>query len=277
MEIRTNEISKLATLAGKLSTLSEKTRASSFRVYHAEEIFNKFVLHLISFQHNLPESTQDRFPDLSVLASIARMVIEAHNAVHYFADKSLSEEQIKFRVWLYVLHYCSEFLRVLDKFTFEKSESIYWNFETSKNISISELKRNSYFNSFTKKEQAMLLRAQKAFYWRGSRPKNSPFPGEYEEAIYKLLSNYVHSFPLGNTMYKGGGSANPLSFENFVFLVIEAVVCYSASVISMYSALRWKLARRLSKEEKSYLKALPTSRSIEKWISFKKTERLYKL
>lgn len=266
---RISEIPKLVQLAGSLRTLSEYPTASTSRTLHAEEIFNKFALHLETFQRNLNVNNTSAI-DISVLASIARMIIEAHNVLSYFCDTAITREETEFRTWLYQLHYAHDILTILDKLGFTDQDSIVSRFTSSGRMSASNLEENHYFKRLDNKEQKRLLLGHKAFYWRGRRPKRSPFSKETEEGIYKLLSNYVHSFPLGIMMYKGSAPMNHLNFSNSAFVIIEVVVAYSASAILSYSALRKKLGSRISTAEKAYLRSIVTDKPIQEWLSYRR-------
>ncbi|WP_243374389.1 hypothetical protein [Geotalea sp. SG265] len=265
LDFRISEIPKLVKLADSLSTIHEYPTGSTSRALQAEEIFNKFVLHLTSFKRNLPKVNEPAI-DISVLASIARMIIEAHNILCYFCETSASKDEMDFKIWLYILHYSHDVLAILKKLEFTDADSIVSRFNMSGRMSISCLESNGYFKGLSEKEQKQLMLGHKAVYWRGQRPKRSPFPKETEEGIYKLLSNYVHSFPLGNTMYKGAAPLNHLNFENSAFVIVEVVVSYSASAILSYCSLRRKLGSRIPAREKAYLKDIATDRPIKEWL-----------
>lgn len=268
-EFRISEIPKLVQIANSLSTFDEYPTASTARALQAEEIFNKLTIHLESFKRNLKIDSKSRI-DISVLASIARMLIEAHNILSYFCDTSITTAEVEFRSWLYILHYDHDVLAILKKLEFTDQDSIVSRFSMTNGMSISKLEGNSYFKSLSVKEQKQLLLGHKAVYWRGRRPKGSPFPKETEEGIYKLLSNYVHSFPLGNMMYKGAAPMNHLNFDNSAFVIVEVVVSYSASAILSYSALRKRLGSRISSGEKTYLRSIATDKPIQDWLSYRR-------
>ncbi|HGF7372173.1 TPA: hypothetical protein AB5E75_003376, partial [Vibrio cholerae] len=102
---RVEMFNEVVALSKKLTTYSERFTATSVRAYHAEEVFNKLCLHLKSFQRNLYlEKEEGELVDISVLASISRMIVEASNAVFYFTDRGVSESEVEFRVWLSARH-----------------------------------------------------------------------------------------------------------------------------------------------------------------------------
>ncbi|BDV44199.1 hypothetical protein GURASL_31220 [Geotalea uraniireducens] len=271
LKFRTDEIPKIIGIAEKLSTISEFPTGSTSRALHAEEIFNKLILHIASFRKHLASNNKETgHVDISVLAALARMVIETHNALCYFCDASASKDELDFRIWLYHLHYSCDLRNILSCFNFTDHDSIMSTFEMTGRMSVSCLERNVFFTNLTEKEQRQLLLGRKAFYWRGRRPKKSPFSKEMEEGVYKLLSNYVHSFPLGNIMYRGGGSANHLNFYNSAFLIVEVFVSYSAAATLTYCRLRRKLGTRITTEEKAYLNDMATDVPIKEWLSQRK-------
>lgn len=267
---RTNEIPKILTIARSVSTIREYPTGSTARVLQAEEIFNKLTLQLTSFKKLTTKANEAELVDISALAAISRMIIELHNALCYFCDASASKDEIDFRIWLYNLHYSSDLLKILTKFEFSDDDSIMSTFEMADRMAVRCLEENEFFKKLTEKEQKQLLLGHKAFYWRGRRPKGSPFSTKIEEGAYKLLSNYVHSFPLGNMMYRGSGPLNHLNLENSAFVIVEVCVSYSAAIILTYCGLRRKLGSRISANEKAYLKVMATESPMKEWLSQRK-------
>ena len=264
MNFRTEEIPKLSRIAKKIETLSEKTHASNFMIFHAEEIFNKFCLHLLSAEL-IVKNWDEKYVDISSLAAIARMIVEAHNGVKYFLDRRISADESEFRLWLYCLHHQSEMVRIFDKFSFDGDHSIAASFRLSRRTSKDCLSKTDLFKNLPGSEQKNLMKGHKAFYRGDKHPASPPFDQSIEKAIFRLLSSYIHSFPIGNSMYRNKLSTNPLSFSTSFFLIIETIVAYAAATIYFYSAVRWKLAKRLSKSEKNYLMTQATQKYIDEW------------
>ncbi|EGQ9819146.1 hypothetical protein FV768_24925 [Vibrio parahaemolyticus] len=259
---RVEMFNEVVALSEKLTTYSERFTATSVRAYHAEEVFNKLCLHLKSFQRNLYlEKEEGELVDISVLASISRMIVEASNAVFYFTDRGVSESEVEFRVWLSARHQDVDLQVILDKLNIKFAHIV----DTS-HYAIEVLENNGYYKSLTSSEQKTLMKGQKAYYRRGNRSSMNPFPKEIEEGIYKLLSNYVHSFPAGNSLYTGRATLHPLNFQNSAFIIIETALCYSSAAIWAYVKLRWKLGKRLDDEEKQFLKNISQGRVILHWL-----------
>ncbi|MEZ9038749.1 DUF5677 domain-containing protein [Vibrio cyclitrophicus] len=262
MNYRIEELNELVTIADRLCTGGERTSATTFKAYHAEEVFNKLCLHLNSLRNHLSFHASDQSNiDISVLASIVRMIIESSNAVFYFCERGLSDEEVEFRVYLYAHHHSIEQNAILEKLSIDTRWFSHWGFS-----SIRVLEENKYFQSLTQGEQKQLLKGQKAYYRRGVRSKLSPFPKEIEEGLYKLFSNYTHSFPLGNTLYMGRGNLNPLNIVNSLFLVIETAISFSSSAMKSYSSLRRKIGQRVTAEEKLFVKNAAKSKCLIKWL-----------
>lgn len=264
-EFRTDDLRKVALLAARVSESESRSMPSTWRSLCATQVFAKFAIHTATAVRLLPDE-QHRTVDVSALAALARIVIECHDALIYFTQKGLSPEEQEFRRELYMFHSSFEAVEILERFGFQPDhESAQWQdvFLRGSEHSLSSL---PYFQALPSKEQKMLLSGRKAYYWRGSRPKPAFVKERHESALFKLLSNHVHSFPLGASL-RFGGSEAPFGQLYTAFFAVEALVMYSASTLSAFIGFRWKVGRVLASEEKSYLKMLLRDRKLEHWLS----------
>jgi len=55
-----------------------------------------------------------------------------------------------------------------------------------------------------------------------------------------------------------------------LFLSLETILIYSASIIRSYMRLRSRLGSFLSKSEKNYVRMLSKTSRIEEWIAFRR-------
>jgi hypothetical protein len=269
--IRIEELFKLEGIATKLSTLDrEGVRPTTFRTHYAEEIYNSFILHLKSLIRLLPEKEENPILvlDPSSLATITRMIIEIHNVFQYLCEKGIEESEFKFRIWLYDFHYHTQIIKILNQLEFDDNATRNFWLTASSNIAERELKNNAFFKSLDSKTQNDLLKGKKAYFWKSYNPKNRPLPKHVESAIYNLLSNSVHSFPLGISNQRSINSGH-LNTESLLFITTEAAIIYSASLTKSYVGLRAKLTKELTIEERKYVKQLSKSNQINKWISYR--------
>ena len=279
MKIRAKEIDELICIANKLISINEPYSLSSEKIYYTENIFNKLCLHLGSFRKNIPKKRNKEFEDItqstdiSVLAGITRMIIESSNIVSYFAENTQEKERLDFRINLYDYHYTKDTIKILDKLGLKKSDMCYldkWGLDMNKK----NFEDNKYFIKLSDKEKKMLLGGQKAYYWRSERSKHTVFSKNIEEGIYRLLSHYVHSFPIGTTMYTGEGNSI-LSLKNTVFLIVETVINYTAVAMKVYLALNFTLGKKLTIEEKDFIASVATDKFILEWIENFNKENLF--
>ena len=90
-----------------------------------------------------------------------------------------------------------------------------------------------------------------------------------ESAIYNLLSNSVHSLPLG--LSSSSVNRNPL-FNNFfraeqlLVIAVQVSCIYTAHVVKDYLNLRKRLYSLLSSEEKKVLISYMSTTDLENYI-----------
>jgi hypothetical protein len=239
-----------------------QTAPTTWRAVCASQIFSKFTGHIASAFKLLPNE-QERDVDVSVLASIARMVIESHDALLYFTQRGLSVEEQDFRLTLYEYHSSFESAAVLDRLGIPSDH--HWNdfFVRENKCALSQ---KSFFQGLPAKEQKMLLEGRKAYYWRGQRPKPKFISESHESALYKLMSNHVHTFPLGAT-FRFGPSESIFGKSCIAFFALEAIVMYSAATILAFASFRVKVGQVLSAADKKYLRDVLEKRTLANWLS----------
>ena len=155
-------------------------------------------------------------------------------------------------------------MEVFSRFGLDESYELYSMNKVVANSFERDLRNDSFFLSLSAKEQKVLLSGRRAYYWRGRKPKPKFIDESTESALYKLLSNHVHSFPLGaNVRYGSGGLAG----ETYAaFYSIETLVVYSASAIQEFCSFRWKLGDQLTEEEWSYIKNIQSEKAMDQWL-----------
>ena len=84
VKYRISEVERLVEIGRKLHSPRSAIRYRTERTYLAEQIFNKSLLHGISFTRLYPKDKNDIESnlDVSALASISRCVIEIHHVFH---------------------------------------------------------------------------------------------------------------------------------------------------------------------------------------------------
>ncbi len=263
VEYRASELREISALASKVQSAHGEYPPTTWGAYFVTELFLKFAVHLKSVVRLLPDKSY-RTVDVSALAAIARVVIESREAIIYFTQRGLSAEEKSFRMALYQYHYSKEYSVVLNRLGFDDLNFFSdWN-ERSLRGNRRQLTSDKYFQQLKPKEQKMLLSGRKAYYWRGNKPAPKFISADHESALYKLLSNHIHSSPLGAA--GNFGSKAPLGRDHVAFFAIEVLVMYSASILQEFLAYRWKLGQSLDMHEKQFLKRALKNNCIEKWI-----------
>ena len=264
VEYRASELREISVLASKVGSSHGEYLPTTWGAYFVTEVFLKFVAHCKSVVRLLPDETY-RAVDASALAAMARVVIESREAIVYFTQRGVSEEERGFRMALYQYHYSKEYTVVLARLGFDGSDSFSdWN-ERFLRGNKRQLTSDKYFQQLKLKEQKMLLSGRKAYYWRGNKPAPKFISADHESALYKLLSNHIHSSPLGAV--SNFSSKAPLGRDHVAFFAIEVLVMYSASILQEFTAYRWKLGQALDTQEKQFLKQTLKNNNIEKWIA----------
>ena len=137
---------------------------------------------------------------------------------------------------------------------------------------INEIKETDYFKKLSKNEQEQILSGREATF---KMQHISFLDYDIESAVYNLLSNSVHSLPMGL------GSYSPISnvsfssfFDWFSMLVISLKVCiiYSSNVILDYLKLRKKLYVLLTQEDKAFVKQNKNADSLLEFIDIMKSD-----
>lgn len=263
---RTSELRQVSALVEKVAEAELEGNPSTWRSFCATEIFAKFSRHAQTARRLLPDDSYEVF-DVSALAALARIVIECREALLYFTQRGISEKEHNFRIALYQYHSASETSEIIRRLELPSRP---------RGAMVVILKRDlckePFFKELSPKEQKLLLSGRKAYYWRGSKPKPIFVSEETESALFKLLSNHVHSFPLGATGRFGGGG-NIVGNLHTAFFAIEALTVYSASTLLEFTGFRWKLGRILSNDEKRFLKRIRSDKHLEKWLSSVREEQ----
>ena len=265
---RIDELQKLVEIARKLYLSRSVYRPTTERAYLAEQVFGKILLHCISFLRLWPQNKQDIYNNLDAasLAGVARSIIEAYHVFNYLCELRLSKEEFEFRVALMGYHHAADLDRILSQFQFDSSDRVRQTFNMASAQSKHMLDSNSIFHGLTQGEQKEILKGKKAYQWNLSS-RTAPLSKDIEEGIYRLLSNCVHSFPLGLMNYTFSAPDNHLNLLGVIFLALESTLLYNASVTTSYIRLRWKLGKRLTKEEKRFVSSLITPKYIEEWLA----------
>ncbi|WP_248929287.1 hypothetical protein [Paenibacillus hamazuiensis] len=236
----------------------------------AKRLAEKAILHSISFTRLWPAYGEDEFLDSSSLASIARNIIEIHNVFQYVCERGISEEEFDLRYNVMELHQYNDLIRVLTKLGFPDDDEIIVAHKLNSGFySRRNIEENSIFKSLDLKKQKAILQTKEAYLKERIKNKINPLTQEVESGIYNLLSNSLHSFPLGVSNYNSYSDMYHLNSLNMMFLSMEVTIIYLASTLSLYIRLRPKISKLLTKDEKEYIKKMGNNSNVDYWIKYR--------
>lgn len=264
---RINVLSRLSKISRDILEITKVNDPTSIRAYEATRIFEKATLHSISFLKLWPLDNKNSIEiDTASLATIARVIMENHNVLHYLTEHGLSKDEFEFRSLVMRLHYSKKIKEILQKLQFEESDGINRVFSMSESSSIRLLRDNQLFKLLSMPEQLKILKGKEAYLKERITSKRNLLEADVESGIYNLLSNSVHSYPLGLMNASLGINDNHLNGFNLLYISLEVSILYFSSLIIEYLKLRRKIFMSISKEDRDFVKDKITSENIMRWI-----------
>ncbi|MBY0159705.1 hypothetical protein H0178_28630 [Cytobacillus firmus] len=271
---RIKDLKKLLDITELVSQIDNKF-ASSIRTLEAQKIYEKISLHAHSFYKLWPTDNESiKLLDASSLASIARNIFEATKVYNYLCERGISEEEFELRLHTMFMHDSMGREKILRKFGFTyHDDNIQVNSITS-TYAQGILEQNSLFNNLDEKLKNKILKGEKAYLHDRVSKSRTLFTKEFESGIYNLLSNSVHSYPLGLNNYSGGLSEGfHLGMYHLIVIAIEVSVINLASVLDAYLGLR-KYKSLLDKECLLFIKSLISTKNFMLWLEGRKLKGL---
>lgn len=265
---RIDVLIRLSNIAKNILEIATINHPTSIRAFEADRIFEKATLHSISFLKLWPLNSDDKSlmeVDTASLATIARVIKETHDVFHYLTETRISMNEFEFRSLLMRLHYSKKIREILNKFQFCESDGINRVFSMSECSAIRELKDNQVYQSLSSREQLRYLKGKEA-YFEDRINKITLLEENIESGIYNLLSNSVHSYPLGLMNSTLGVSDNHLDGFNLLHISLEVCILYFASLIREYLKIRKKISVSISKDDKNYIREQINNEKIMHWI-----------
>jgi hypothetical protein len=212
---------------------------TSGRNIRATQLYTRLVLTTISFVRLLPGTGTARSApavwDWGACAALARMIMEIYNFFYYTGIDSISEAEVQFRWQLLQYHLNWEKYRLYKEWGAE--ESVLKEFEDGLPKAREALARNEVLRALPSGRQKQLLKGTSAMHL--SHPEvaaRSGVLGRSYRALYRLLSNQVHSSPfafLAQSNVRGRGEENDA--ERFYITLSVQVVreCLARAALEM--------------------------------------------
>ncbi|WP_042201256.1 hypothetical protein [Paenibacillus camerounensis] len=271
MNFRPEDLVKLIELCKRISDSESYLKPSTQRTKYAEIIFEKLVLYSISFFKLWPKKDDEKselYLDSATFASIARNIIETHNILQYVCERNISQEEFNYRVKLMKYHNITDYFKIINRFGFSEQGYIIQMYDCVFRIPATEdLLEDSIYLSLSEGLQKEIIKGKIPYHWAKMVNKKSPLDRNIESGVYNILSNSIHSFPLGlsNSSTKSIGFGH-FDWKSLLFITLEVVIMYLSSAIRIYLMTRPKLATRLSVEEKKFIKMMIRDNNFNIWL-----------
>jgi len=197
---------RISAAAGGIDTTGRNIRAA--------QLYTRLVVSMYTFVRVLPGNpiTTDAVPfwDWGSVAALARAILEAYNVLYYVGIDSVDETELECRRELLMLHLNSEKYRLYTEWG--APNEVLDEFRKGLPSQRERIQRNSFFRTFPPKRQTVLLEGRAAMHL--SHPDiaaRSGILGKHFRALYRFLSNQVHSTPfafLSQSNERGRGDEN---------------------------------------------------------------------
>lgn len=263
-------LTKLQTLysfSKKISMINSAKRATTERTILLEKLLEKILLHdhsILLLLGVIPEHIQEL--DVSLIASAARNIMETANLYFHLSQKGLDREDLDLRVDTMVLNEIYNEIDITGKFGFSPdsfhAQIKRWFYKSA----AERFQKYPHFTQLPPNEQAQIVSG-----WKPAFKMESPhiLQERMESAVYNLLSNSVHSLPLGlssNSVNRFPLFQNFFRAEELLVIAIHVSCLYTAHVVKNYLNLRKHLSALLSLEEKKILISDLSAADLETYI-----------
>lgn len=270
MSIVQDSLTKLETLysfSKKVSIINSVKNATTQRTMLLEKILEKILLHdhsILLLLSVIPERTTEL--DVSLIASAARNIMETTNLYFYLSQRGIAPSDMEFRVEIMVLNELYNEIDITKKFGFlqdcEHAQINNWYYKSA----LQRFQKFPQFLNLSETEKVQALSGRKPTFQKKS-PKI--LHEQVESAIYNLLSNSLHSLPLGlsnNSINRTPFFNNFFRAEQLLAISLQVSYIYTAHVVKDYLNLRKHLSSLLTQEEKKALKAYLSTTDLVNYI-----------
>jgi hypothetical protein len=189
----------LCQMATRLSLDTSGRTDATWREKYGSHIFGKICMTAIAILKLLPKSRFNvavnnmEIWDISSVCTLARSLIDAYYSFNYLIIEKVDKHELGFRFTLWSLHSESERLKMLEliKSTSNKLDEIRKNIEELTR----KLRSNKFYKSLDSKAQKKFSSGEIGIFLTNTQiSKNAGVNPNYYKAVYKYLSNYVHTY-----------------------------------------------------------------------------------
>ncbi|MBI2485555.1 MAG: hypothetical protein HYW01_01065 [Deltaproteobacteria bacterium] len=214
----------LCQTAMDLSIATHGREVPTWQEEYASHIFGKICVTVISILRLLPKSSlyvatnNVAIWDISSVSILTRSLIDAYYAFYYLVVDKIDKNESDFRLILWKLHAECERLKMLELI---KSSNPRIS-DIRKNIGQlrKQLEANKFFQSLDSRNKKHYINGKKGIFLTHSQiSENAGINPDYYKAVYKDLSNYVHTYPFSISqiaLFRAGQPASLALFKPVV-------------------------------------------------------------
>lgn len=270
VSILKDSLTRLETLysfSKRVSIIDSAKRATTQRTILLEKMLEKILLHdhsILFLLSVIPAQTLEL--DVSLIASAARNIMETANIYFHMSQRGIDTSSMEFRVETIVLNEIYNEIDITKKFGFSQDcdhlKINDWYYKSASQ----RFQKFPQFLQLSTNEKAQVLSGRKSTF-----QMKSPhiLQEQMESAIYNLLSNSLHSLPLGlsnNSINRTPFFNNFFQPEQLLVIALQVGYIYTAHVVKDYLNLRKHLYSLLTEEEKKILKSYMSTTDLVSFI-----------
>jgi hypothetical protein len=236
---RVPALRKLVKVGRKILSAHLQSYPTTDRAAISADLIEKTIVHTISIERLWPKNKKDLLENLDTasIASIARCLIEIRRIYYYFRERGISEDEKELRFLVDRVHYSVETRIILEALQFDDKGSLLQAMNMSQSHMKFLLKRNKIVSCLNQKERYRFEHPRVGYLM-----KRATIPylvsANFEAAIYKLLSNCIHSTSLGLCNYKLRATESPLHGLGLLIMTLETTILVVAELFDEYVKTR---------------------------------------
>jgi hypothetical protein len=225
---------------GKLSRDYAGIPAPTGRHFYASVLFTRLCVSAMSLQKLSPNPKllgQDAHWDYASVCSITRNIIECYLIFYYLCVQAVSDIEWEARWRLFNLHDCMQRTKMFEVLNITPEGEAAKVIE----ITVHELKANSYFKGLTQRQQQHYLKGNTALFMSQDEIVQS-YGGDVNDFrfLYRFLSNQVHSLPM--SFYRVGEQERGRGVESevevgYTALCLDTARQYLDQAVEHYKGL----------------------------------------
>lgn len=239
----------------------ELTKKLDKKIYIEITLYAKFVLTAFSLSKLLPigaNPQENTAADIASVATLGRNLIEIYNFLYYMRLDKINIEESEFRRMIAIYHREHENHKIGTKME-ANTEELKRHTEVVLELIKNKIKSHPFFDSMELQNKKKILKGESPMYL-GRIEITKKYCGSYKlvNALYKVMSNYVHSGLYGFVISFDGGTfgCDNDKNRNKIADLLYLINYYLGLAISSILVLYPENLRYISKEYAELIKKL---------------------